>query len=116
MPNHTSDKHEWFQKALKGDKKYKNYYVWADGKNKDDQTPPNNWISVFSDSAWTYVQSQEQWYLHQFDYRQPDLNFYNPDVQKEMKASVVQRQDFIKISEIKSDYLINIRVCFYNYR
>ncbi|EZA54318.1 putative maltase D [Ooceraea biroi] len=85
VPNHTSDKHVWFQKALQGNKKYKNYYVWADGKNKDAQTPPNNWISVFSDSAWTYVESQKQWYLHQFDYRQPELNFYNPDVQEEMK-------------------------------
>ncbi|XP_072743958.1 maltase 1-like [Anoplolepis gracilipes] len=85
VPNHTSDKHPWFQKALKGDPKYKHYYMWADGKNKDDKTPPNNWISVFSDSAWTYIDSLKQWYLHQFDYRQPDLNFSNPDVREEME-------------------------------
>ncbi|KAL6264517.1 hypothetical protein P5V15_004625 [Pogonomyrmex californicus] len=84
VPNHTSDKHIWFQKALEGNRKYKNYYIWADGKNKDGQTPPNNWISVFSDSAWTYVESQKQWYLHQFEYRQPDLNFRNPLVRAEM--------------------------------
>ncbi|CAL1684144.1 unnamed protein product [Lasius platythorax] len=85
VPNHTSDEHPWFQKALKGDEKYKNYYMWADGKDKDDKTPPNNWISVFSGSAWTYAPSQKQWYFHQFDYRQPDLNFSNPDVKEEMQ-------------------------------
>lgn len=84
MPNHTSDKHIWFQKALQGDKKYKDYYIWADGKNKDGQTPPNNWLSVFSDSAWHYVKSLNQWYFHQFEYRQPDLNYRNPHVRKEM--------------------------------
>lgn len=93
MPNHTSDKHIWFQKALQGDKKYKNYYVWANGKNKDDKTPPNNWISVFSGPAWTYVGSQKQWYLHQFEYRQPDLNFSNPDVREEMKVSYGSKID-----------------------
>ncbi|XP_029679967.1 maltase A2-like [Formica exsecta] len=85
VPNHSSDKHPWFQKGLQGNEKYKNYYMWADGKDKDDKTPPNNWISVFSGSAWEYVDSQKQWYFHQFDYRQPDLNFSNPDVRDEMK-------------------------------
>ncbi|XP_071628960.1 maltase 1-like isoform X2 [Temnothorax longispinosus] len=89
VPNHTSDKHIWFQKALQGHKKYKNYYVWARGRNGDGITPPNNWISVFSDSAWTYVESQKQWYLHQFEYRQPDLNFRNPAVRLEMKKVLI---------------------------
>ncbi|XP_024867549.1 maltase 1-like [Temnothorax curvispinosus] len=84
VPNHTSDKHIWFQKALEGHPIYKNFYVWAYGKNRDGITPPNNWISVFSDSAWTYVESQKQWYLHQFEYRQPDLNYRNPLVKIEM--------------------------------
>ncbi|KAL0120271.1 hypothetical protein PUN28_008138 [Cardiocondyla obscurior] len=84
VPNHTSDKHQWFQEALNGNEKYKNYFVWADGKNKDGVTPPNNWISVFSDSAWTYVKRYNQWYYHAFEYRQPDLNYRNPDVRSEM--------------------------------
>ncbi|XP_072745192.1 maltase 1-like [Anoplolepis gracilipes] len=84
VPNHTSDKHPWFQKALKGDPKYKHYYMWADGKNKDGKTPPNNWISIFNGPAWHYVESLNQWYFHQFEYRQPDLNYSNPDVREEM--------------------------------
>ena len=90
VPNHSSDEHIWFQKALMGDQKYKNYYVWADSKpgtNSTPPTPPNNWISVFSDSAWEYVPTLQQWYLHQFDRRQPDLNFNNPEVREEWIVS-----------------------------
>ena len=87
MPNHTSDKHVWFKKALQSHFIYKHYYVWAKGKDKDGQVPPNNWISIFGNSAWTYVQSLDQWYLHQFEYRQPDLNFRNPLVKAEMIVS-----------------------------
>lgn len=97
VPNHSSDKHIWFQKALQGHKKYKNYYVWADGKNND-KTPPNNWISVFGRSAWTYVESQKQWYLHQFEYRQPDLNFRNPNVRKEMLVSINKFKFFFNVT------------------
>ncbi|XP_011157503.2 maltase 1 [Solenopsis invicta] len=84
VPNHTSDKHVWFKKALQNHLIYKNYYVWAKGKDNDGKIPPNNWISIFGNSAWTYVQSLDQWYLHQFEYRQPDLNFRNPLVRAEM--------------------------------
>jgi len=87
VPNHSSDKHPWFQKALQGDEKYKNYFLLAEGKNKDNKIPPNNWISVFGGPAWTYVDSLNQWYLHQFIKEQPDLNYSNPDVVQEMKVS-----------------------------
>lgn len=85
VPNHTSDKHEWFQKALAGVPKYKNYYIWKQGRRNDSVTPPNNWISLFSGPAWTYNATLKQWYLHQFEYRQPDLNYSNPDVRAEME-------------------------------
>ncbi|KAI4499900.1 hypothetical protein M0802_005156 [Mischocyttarus mexicanus] len=84
VPNHTSDKHEWFQKALAGEKKYKDYYIWKKGRNNDGVTPPNNWISVFSGPAWTYNKTLNEWYFHQFEYRQPELNFSNPELREEM--------------------------------
>jgi glycosidase len=86
VPNHTSDKHEWFIKSVNGQGKYKDYYVWRKGKNNDNKTAPNNWISVFSGSAWKYNVNRDLWYLHQFEYRQPDLNYNNPDVRQEMEV------------------------------
>lgn len=86
VPNHTSDKHEWFQKALQGDEKYKKYYVWAKGKNNNTE-PPNNWLSVFGGSAWHYAPELDEYYFHQFEYRQPDLDFRNPDVRNELFVS-----------------------------
>ncbi|KMQ89144.1 maltase 1-like protein [Lasius niger] len=84
VPNHTSDKHEWFRKSLIGEGKYKDYYVWKTGKNNN-QSPPNNWISVFSGPAWSFNTSRNQWYFHQFEYRQPDLNYSNSEVRDEME-------------------------------
>ncbi|XP_055594041.1 maltase 2-like [Uranotaenia lowii] len=82
VPNHTSDQHEWFVEAVKGNPEYRDYYVWKDGS--DDNKPPNNWQSVFHTDAWTKLPSQTQYYLHQFDAGQPDLNYHNEKVQAEM--------------------------------
>ncbi|KAL0125455.1 hypothetical protein PUN28_004517 [Cardiocondyla obscurior] len=87
VPNHTSDEHYWFQMSLNRTGKYKDYYIWADGK-KNNQ-PPNNWISVFGGPAWSFSKMRNQWYFHQFHERQPDLNYSNPYVQEEMRVSVV---------------------------
>lgn len=78
--NHTSWDHEWFQKALKNDEKYKNYYIFKDPVN---QKEPTNWQSKFGGSAWQYVPELNQYYLHIFDKSQPDLNWENPEVRKE---------------------------------
>lgn len=83
VPNHTSDQHPWFKESRKSRSNPKrDWYVWADGVNGG---PPNNWQSVFGDSAWTYDTITDQYYLHQFLPGQPDLNYWSGDVLKSMK-------------------------------
>lgn len=84
--NHTSTQHEWFQKALAGDPKYKNYYIWK--KGKPDGAPPTNWESKFGGSAWEYVSQFDEYYLHLFDKTQADLNWDNPEVRREVQDVV----------------------------
>lgn len=79
--NHTSTTHAWFQKALQGDAKYMNYYIFKEGKAPC--IAPNNWESKFGGPAWEYVPSLDKWYLHLFDVSQADLNWANPEVRKE---------------------------------
>lgn len=87
VPNHTSDQHEWFQRALKREKTYMDYYTFADPTYVSGvRYPPNNWVSVFGGPAWTYVPSLNQYYLHQFYPEQPDLNYRNPAVVEQMEA------------------------------
>ena len=83
VPNHTSDEHPWFieSRSSKTNPK-RDWYVWADGLN--DTEPPNNWISVFDNSSWSYDSLTDQWYLHQFSNYQPDLNYSNPEVREAM--------------------------------
>lgn len=80
--NHTSTQHEWFQKALLGDREYMDYYIFKDG---DPEIPPTNWQSKFGGPAWEYVPSLKKWYLHLFDVTQADLNWKNPRVREELK-------------------------------
>lgn len=81
--NHTSTEHEWFKKAMAGDKDYEDFYIWREGGS--DGTPPNNWESKFGGSAWQYVPEKGKWYLHLFDPTQADLNWENPRVRKELQ-------------------------------
>lgn len=83
--NHTSTEHEWFQKALKGEEKYQNYYIFKESKNNK---APTNWLSKFGGSSWEYVPSLNQYYLHLFDKTQADLNWDNPEVREEIKKVV----------------------------
>ena len=80
--NHTSTEHEWFKKALAGDREYQDYYIFREGKP---ETPPTNWESKFGGSAWEYVPSLKKWYLHLFDRTQADLNWENSKVREELK-------------------------------
>jgi alpha-glucosidase len=79
VPNHTSDRHEWFVEALGNrDAAHRDYYVWADPA--PDGGPPNNWIGAFGGGAWTLDEATGQYYLHNFLPSQPDLNWWNPEV------------------------------------
>ena len=80
--NHTSTEHEWFKKALAGDREYQDYYIFREGKPEN---PPTNWESKFGGSAWEYVPSLKKWYLHLFDRTQADLNWENSKVREELK-------------------------------
>ena len=82
--NHTSDEHPWFIESKKGkDNPYHDYYYWRKGKGKN--SPPNNWDSLFEGRAWEYDESLDEWYLHVFSKKQPDLNMENPKVREEVK-------------------------------
>ena len=84
VPNHTSDEHEWFKESRSSNGNPKrDWYVWANPG--DDGGPPNNWLSLFGGSAWSFDDDTRQYYLHQFAEFQPDLNYQNPDVQQAMK-------------------------------
>ncbi|MED4786261.1 alpha-glucosidase [Bacillus atrophaeus] len=76
--NHTSDEHPWFIESRSAlDSEKRDWYIWKDGKNGKE---PNNWESIFSGSAWQYDQTTDQYYLHLFDKKQPDLNWENQNM------------------------------------
>mgnify|MGYP004560951687 FL=1 len=80
--NHTSDEHPWFiESKLSKDSKKRDWYIWRDGK---DGAEPNNWESIFKGSAWQYDENTEQYFLHLFSKRQPDLNWDNEEVRQEI--------------------------------
>ncbi|HEY2421653.1 MAG TPA: alpha-amylase family glycosyl hydrolase, partial [Neobacillus sp.] len=80
--NHTSDEHQWFTESRKSkDNPYRDFYIWREGK---DGKEPNNWGSVFSGSAWEYDESTNEYYLHIFSKKQPDLNWENPKLRQEI--------------------------------
>lgn len=81
--NHTSDEHRWFVESRSSrDNPYRDFYIWRDGG--PDGGPPNNYPSFFGGSAWTHDATTDQWYLHYFDVKQPDLNWENPQVRAEV--------------------------------
>lgn len=81
--NHTSDEHRWFMESRKKeDNPYHDYYIWREGK--DGNQPPNNWGGSFGGSAWQYDEERGMYYLHLFSKKQPDLNWDNPAVRKEV--------------------------------
>lgn len=75
--NHTSDRHEWFQKSRNREPGYEDYYIWSD--------KPNNWGGFFGGGTWDYDEVRKQYYLHLFAKEQPDLNWHNPKVMQEVQ-------------------------------
>lgn len=82
--NHTSDEHPWFKSSRSSKQSpYRDYYYWRPGKGK--KRPPNNWDSLFEGRAWEYDKRTDEWYMHIFSKKQPDLNMANPKVREEVK-------------------------------
>ncbi|KAE9522005.1 hypothetical protein AGLY_017595 [Aphis glycines] len=139
VPNHTSDKHEWFIKSVQKEEPYTDYYVWVDAKYVNGtRQVPNNWKAVFGKAMWEWNEIRQQYYLHQFFTQQPDLNFWNPLVRKDIKdmlrfwldkgvdgfrmdavPHIYERQDFLDSPILndgkleKIDYTQGLDECFY---
>lgn len=89
VPNHTSDRHEWFREALASPKgsNARERYIFRDGEGEDGELPPADWTSIFNGPAWTRVEDG-QWYLHSFATEQPDLNWKHPEVHEDFKRTL----------------------------
>ncbi len=85
--NHTSDEHPWFRESRKAHTNpYHDYYIWRHGRvSRGRRYPPNNWTSMFEGDAWEYDEFLDEYYLHLFAKKQPDLNMANPRVREEIK-------------------------------
>lgn len=99
VPNHSSNRHKWFQEALAApkDSAARARYIFRDGKGQDGEVPPSDWDSKFGGPAWERVTESDgtlgQWYLHIFAKEQPDFNWDNPEV----------REDFLTTLKFWSD-------------
>ena len=104
--NHCSDQHEWFQKALKDpDGEYGKYFYIREGK---DGNPPCNWRSYFGGSAWEPIPGTDKYYLHLFAKEQPDLNWENPNVRREIYKMINWWLDK-GLAGFRIDAIINIK-------
>lgn len=85
--NHTSDEHEWFIESKSSkDNPYREFYIWREGS--EEGLPPNNWASIFGGSAWEYDEDTNEYYLHIFSKKQPDLNWENKVVRDRLYTMV----------------------------
>ncbi|WEG16390.1 alpha-glucosidase [Alkalihalophilus pseudofirmus] len=80
--NHTSDEHHWFAESRSSkDNPYRDYYIWRPGKGDE---PPTDWIASFGGSAWEYDKETDEYFLHMFSRKQPDLNWENEQVRQDV--------------------------------
>lgn len=90
--NHSSDEHAWFAESRKSkDNPYRDYYIWRTAN--DDGTLPNNWGSIFSGPAWELDEATNEYYLHLFSKKQPDLNWENEQLRREIYAMITRWLD-----------------------
>ena len=107
--SHTSDQHQWFIDSREDQVNDKSdWYVWADAK--EDGTAPNNWLSIFGGTGWTWEPRRQQYYLHNFLSSQPDLNFHNPQVCK----AVLDNVEFWLKRGVDGFRLDAINFCFHD--
>ncbi|RHW77765.1 alpha-glucosidase family protein [Colwellia sp. RSH04] len=107
--SHTSDQHQWFLDSREDKTNDKaDWYVWADAK--EDGTAPNNWLSIFGGTGWTWEPRRQQYYLHNFLSSQPDLNFHNPDV----RQAVLDNVEFWLKRGVDGFRLDAINFCFHD--
>lgn len=103
--NHTSDEHEWFVESRKSkDNPYRDYYIWRDGV---DGKAPNEWTAAFGGSAWEYDEQTDQYYLHLFSKKQPDLNWENEKVRQEI-ADMINYWLDMGVDGFRCDVINNI--------
>ncbi|HEX3571486.1 MAG TPA: alpha-amylase family glycosyl hydrolase [Acidobacteriaceae bacterium] len=93
VPNHTSNQHAWFLESRSSkDNPKRDWYLWhdpcSDGMGPPERRPPNNWLSHFGGTAWTWDEKTQQFYMHSFLPLQPDLNWRNPEVRKAMYGAM----------------------------
>ncbi|KAI4499815.1 hypothetical protein M0802_005071 [Mischocyttarus mexicanus] len=86
VPNHTSDKHKWFEWSIQKIEPYTNFYVWRKGRTLHNGTItyPNNWISTYNDPGWIWNEKRQEYYYHQFSTFQIELNYNSTELRKEM--------------------------------
>ncbi len=107
--SHTSDQHQWFLESREDTENDKaDWYVWADAK--EDGTAPNNWLSIFGGTGWTWNPRRQQYYLHNFLSSQPDLNFHNSEVRK----AVLDNVEFWLKRGVDGFRLDAINFCFHD--
>lgn len=107
--SHTSDQHAWFLESKSSrDNPKADWYVWADPK--EDGSPPNNWLSIFGGCAWQWCTQRRQYYLHNFLSAQPDLNFHNEEVRKQ----ILQEVEFWLQKGVDGLRLDAINFCFHD--
>ncbi len=115
--NHSSDEHPWFIEAKSSkDSPKRDWYIWKKGKkvlDEDDNTEPNNWASIFGGSAWEYDSNSDEYYLHLFSKKMPDLNWENEELRKALYEMINWWLDK-GIDGFRVDAISHIKKCDYD--